>query len=594
MSVVLKKSLALRYVGLDSIELTISLSLTVQEVDEPYALHFHLQSDDAEGSMFAHRMVDAAAIASELRHWLHGKAVPHPCIALKPAVDKAMTKYVRFGLPPAQKELISWMLSRMQLVAGEDDKWDLSFGEEEHGDDCEGTGGMSRVNAMTWADNLTPRDLLQEAPTLRRQATLQSYTDSVLGRSQSLDTLQMKTVAGRPFAAAVFSKEGWDSDTHRLVNHISTSRRDIQRSLEEKSWVSERERQIQRQKIGGIRRARDGSSTARKAGNWAKSASNEVERLQQIEAGLREEMLRTRCRSARETERSVAFVAPNGMNLRGRSKPGAFIGSGPVLTRPAPPASPSPRYSWDAAGRRSARDPSPATDEPSGMSDSARTIVNRAIVNCSLYKLSLKEVFLSADTAENGFLSPLELARAFISMGVHLTVDEMARIFTHFDPSGSETIRYDAFMLAFFNPKSFALKWSRCLSKLSSQDIMVKLILADSKGTGRLDVGMVRQLFNYFHLSMDDDILPCFVRSLGGGIDVVEMMELLAFIEKEQILMGDAPGGYMQLYKQASQNRLESRARLLAQRPPTYGPSTPRGRKNLARQKQGESLPEEF
>jgi len=63
--------------------------------------------------------------------------------------------------------------------------------------------------------------------------------------------------------------------------------------------------------------------------------------------------------------------------------------------------------------------------------------IRRAAANITAFKLDLKSVFEQFDTSGDGFLSIMEMASAFLAMGVKLDVQTMNAIFKHFDPDGS-------------------------------------------------------------------------------------------------------------------------------------------------------------
>lgn len=63
--------------------------------------------------------------------------------------------------------------------------------------------------------------------------------------------------------------------------------------------------------------------------------------------------------------------------------------------------------------------------------------IRRAAANITAFKLDLKSVFEQFDTSGDGLLSIMEMASAFLAMGVKLDVNTMKAIFRHFDPDGS-------------------------------------------------------------------------------------------------------------------------------------------------------------
>ena len=153
-----------------------------------------------------------------------------------------------------------------------------------------------------------------------------SIMDNFLGRSVALDELTI----GRSPLKSSSECVSWDGDTCRLANTIRSYRTSIQQTLNERSRIEELERQGQLLKIQKLRAYRDkvaNSSTSRK---WIQKAENEIRMLQTVDREVEEDLRRERAKALRESERIVACLAPNGLNLRGKSQRGAFIGLGPV------------------------------------------------------------------------------------------------------------------------------------------------------------------------------------------------------------------------------------------------------------------------
>ena len=55
--------------------------------------------------------------------------------------------------------------------------------------------------------------------------------------------------------------------------------------------------------------------------------------------------------------------------------------------------------------------------------------IRRVAANISAFKLDLKKVFEQFDTSGDGFISQVEMAEAFLNMGVPLDVDASNAIF---------------------------------------------------------------------------------------------------------------------------------------------------------------------
>jgi len=54
-------------------------------------------------------------LARELRLWLKGKMIRNSSIIIPKRIEDNMTRFVKFGKPPLQEDLIMWMLSRAEL-----------------------------------------------------------------------------------------------------------------------------------------------------------------------------------------------------------------------------------------------------------------------------------------------------------------------------------------------------------------------------------------------------------------------------------------------------------------------------------------------
>lgn len=67
-------------------------------------------------------------LAHEMRAWLEGKEIRQAITVLSPRVHESMSKFIKFGKPPLQEDLIMWIASRCELRWGEGDNSVLKFG----------------------------------------------------------------------------------------------------------------------------------------------------------------------------------------------------------------------------------------------------------------------------------------------------------------------------------------------------------------------------------------------------------------------------------------------------------------------------------
>ena len=86
--------------------------LDVYECEQPYVLICKVTTEH-EHSL---RMdVHKEDLASELRLWLEGKVVRNPVAFPPKRIDESIQRFVKFGKPPLQEDLIMWILSRSEL-----------------------------------------------------------------------------------------------------------------------------------------------------------------------------------------------------------------------------------------------------------------------------------------------------------------------------------------------------------------------------------------------------------------------------------------------------------------------------------------------
>ena len=67
-------------------------------------------------------------LAHEMRAWLEGKEIRQAITVLTPRVHESMTRFIKFGKPPLQEDLIMWIASRCELRWSEGHSSQLKFG----------------------------------------------------------------------------------------------------------------------------------------------------------------------------------------------------------------------------------------------------------------------------------------------------------------------------------------------------------------------------------------------------------------------------------------------------------------------------------
>jgi len=86
--------------------------LDVYESETPYVLICKVTTDHEHSQRMDVHKED---LASELRQWLEGKVVRNPVIFPPKRIDEAIQRFVKFGKPPLQEDLVMWILSRSEL-----------------------------------------------------------------------------------------------------------------------------------------------------------------------------------------------------------------------------------------------------------------------------------------------------------------------------------------------------------------------------------------------------------------------------------------------------------------------------------------------
>ena len=104
----------------------INMNLTAYESPAPYRLLLVLEQAKEFLQLPFKVKVTKDELARELRRWLDGHMIRNPCVLIPKRIDESVTKFVKFGKPPPQEDLLVWILSRTELRTGDDSE--IKFG----------------------------------------------------------------------------------------------------------------------------------------------------------------------------------------------------------------------------------------------------------------------------------------------------------------------------------------------------------------------------------------------------------------------------------------------------------------------------------
>jgi len=442
--------------------------MKVFECESPYVIVILIDTE------YGHSMrmdVHKEDLAQELRFWLEGKQVRNPSVLIPLRIEEAVNRFVKFGKTPLQEDLIMWMLSRSEMYLG--NAPDLVFGGKEIDDMAQNDAG----NAASIGNNEYSRNAMMamKSDTLKDQqyriedavgrgnkldfsmpSTKQSsgggggsggrrfdtqdlgmfsMTQKLLGKSATLNMMKSTKVKGREGARQSLGTGTWNSNQLALVADVEKARKKIEEAMDERRRMIEVAKARQLQKSERYRKIRDDINESTGSNKFVETATHELLSLQKMEADILEDIKRQRNRAHRTAQKVSWTMAPSGfLNRRGKSQRGPVLGPGPLHPN-ATSKLKDPRvertikkFYWDSAGRRHTRDGIDDSGQES-LVEKAMDAIRRAAANISAFKLDLKAVFEEFDTSGDGFLSPPEMAEAFLSMGVQLDVESMSAIF---------------------------------------------------------------------------------------------------------------------------------------------------------------------
>ena len=457
----------------------IKASLRVCECEEPYALIFLIEANDGASCRLDITKQD---IATHLRNWLEGEQIEAACYAATVAIEEEIMRYVKFGTPPKPLILSQWLLSRCRIA--EHPELAISIGNPRHPslattktespespDKSTKGGSVSRTNfAVSAVSRFTSipapeRDKFQ--PVLERSSVQAMKTTSsnaiksremtfrakatsatsvallaqdIMGRSVALEELHGKHTRqhaedDREDARNALSMANLTEDHFRLGCEIERSRKEVERTLEERRRMIEVNKVRSHTLRTKFAKGREERQKTRGAGGWVKKAAEEVITLNEIQRNIEDDMVRQRNRGLRAVQTVMWTLAPNGCNLGGKSLPGPVLGKGP-LPPEATTTQKDPRvedtmaqYYWDKAGRRH-RKPNRDSDDKN-IVEHAMAIIRRwsAASTSSAYKLNLKHVFREMDTSGDGQIVKSEMVEAFAALGINLDLPAIDALF---------------------------------------------------------------------------------------------------------------------------------------------------------------------
>jgi len=533
-------------------------------------------------------------LARELRLWLDGKLINSPVLIIPQRIEDAVDKFVKFGKPPMQEDLIMWILSRCELSWGTNAN--ILFGgfenptslntlrsaemsrlsetkisiDQKNKDDVitltaqypqtiksikdEDDDDLDTCNKFDNPTNTRPRT----APVSRsKQLTvhdgewmeksnpdMNSYylTRKMLGKSEALSQLPKSKVPGRQAASKVLAFDKIKPEHLELGAYIERARKDVEEAMEERRMAIEVCKERQKQTAEKYVKIREKVKEDGSGRGWFDIARSEISTLQKVYDDIKEDTKKQKNRALRESQQIFWTIAPQGyVNLRGRWVPGPKIGAGP-LPSTATSKLKDPRvdltlkkYYWDTEGRRHSRDEINWEADMS-VTDRVMDCIRRAATNASSHKLDLKKVFEGIDTSGDGFIGKAELSYAFETMGVKVDQAIGQALWDHFDPNRSGSINYGEFVWSFFNRRAFVRQYKKSVSGLTEVQIASKFHHFDSNGNGTLTPKELGKLISSLGIVMTDleqqVLISKFDIDGDGEIDVGEFRQ---FVEKNKV-----------------------------------------------------------
>ena len=554
-------------------------------------------------------------LARELRLWLDGKLITNPALIVPSRIEDTVDKFVKFGKPPMQEDLVMWILSRCELSWGTNAQ--IIFGGFENPTTLNARRSEELTKFSETKMNIDPKnkdDVItlttqypqtvkgikeendddldtykmdtKSAPTRPRTAPvsrskqlsvhdgewmdksnpdMNSYylTRKMLGKSEALSQLPKSKVSGRKTASKVLAFDKIKPEHLELGAYIERARKDVEEAMEERRMAIEVCKERQKQTAERYVKIRDKVKEDSSGRGWFGIAASEISTLQKVYDDIKEDTKKQKNRALRESQQIFWTIAPQGfINLRGKWVRGPKIGAGPLPVN-ATSKLRDPRleltlrkYYWDSEGRRHSRD-EVRWDAEMSVTDRVMDCIRRAATNASSHKLDLKSVFEGIDTSGDGFIGKAELAQAFEMLGVAVDKATGQALWDHFDPNKSGSINYGEFVWAFFNRRAFVRQYKKSVSGLTETQVASKFHHFDSNGNGTLTPKELGKLIASLGIVMSDMEQQVLISKFDvDGDGEIDIKELRAFIEKNKI---PDPDDHREQQKNKKKNGMKKR-----------------------------------
>ena len=82
------------------------------ECAEPYVIIVMVKTEHGHE---ARTDVHKSDLAVEMREWLEGKQMKQPMHIIPPRIEESINKFIKYGKPPLQEDLLVWIASRCEL-----------------------------------------------------------------------------------------------------------------------------------------------------------------------------------------------------------------------------------------------------------------------------------------------------------------------------------------------------------------------------------------------------------------------------------------------------------------------------------------------
>lgn len=568
-------------------------TLECYECSEPYVI---IVTVSTEHGHTARTDIHKSDLASEMKQWLEGKSLTQPMHIVPSRIEDAMNKFIKFGKPPLQEDLLLWVASRCELMWSPETS--LKFGGFPHASHVvvEDDGDLGEYHEYIDPEKLEKKTIpnpyqknVNVAGKVKGQRGSGAYldpkktgimpvsdkdekagylaVDKMLERESGIAANQMTSEELARQAEAYYTatdnthtltrgligksgaldelkgkqKAKLTSDHYRLSVEIQKSRKEVQKKMDMRRRLIATSRARQKHTANHYRTIREDLNEHSRG--WFKKAEEELLSLQKIEVDIEEDVRRQKNKALRASQKVMWTIAPPGNeNRRGKTKHGAYIGPGPLppdaLFEQRDPAVEKTlkKFYWDSEGRRHSR---PVDDENEDQ-DTASIIahameeIRKAAKTLGTHKLDLKRVFKTFDSSGDGFLTLPELAKALLSLNVKLNKEAVVALYHHFDPNDSGSVHYGEFMWAFFNRRDLARKWKRETQNMTTMQIRQKFHSVDKDNSGRLSPKEFAKFLKSVNIVLTSTELDTMIYQFDkDGDGQLDLMEFQDFITRE-------------------------------------------------------------